>query len=172
MPARLGITCNIWRESTTQLPAVYAPPRAATPCHTVQKPHPTPKVEPSRRWDVVPPVLEINGRTATCPHRLSHVWGVTHTLARRTKLVAASNPLTQAGPHNLAELRIRSWDVVPSLSKSSRGCSNVQASRVTCATSYAHIGLPHTAHLHPQPPDSMSNHALERRKLGALTWLL
>jgi len=31
----------------------------------------------------------------TCPHRCTHVPGVIHTLARRTYLVEASNPLSQ-----------------------------------------------------------------------------
>ena len=34
------------------------------------------------------------------------------------------------------------------------------------------MGVSYTAHCHPHPPDSSANHALERRKLGALTWLL
>ena len=39
--------------------------------------------------------------------------------------------------------------------------------------SHLHICVLKTARLHPQPPDSISNnHALERRKLGALAWLL
>ena len=133
MPARLGITCNIWRESNTQLPAVYAPPRAATPCHTVQKPHPKHQKSNLRgagTW--FPPYWRSMVVTATCPHRRSHVCGVTHTLARRTKLAAASkNPLPQARHHNLVELRIRGWEVVPSLSKSSGCTANVSASPST-----------------------------------------
>ena len=126
MPKRLIIAGNMRRESTTQLLAVYHPPIPATPCHTDQNLYPAPISRTfAAGWDVVPLILEINGRYPDVLSSCITCLGVTDTLARRTKLAAASNPLTQARHHNLAELRIRGWDVDPSLSKSSGGTPNV-----------------------------------------------
>ena len=93
-------------------------------------PEPLSSTKSNIRWwcwyDVVPLILEINGRYLDVFASCITCLGVTDTLARRTKLAEAHNPLTQARHHNLAELRIRGWeDVDPSLSKSSGGPPNV-----------------------------------------------
>ena len=154
------------------MPAVYAPPRAATPCHTVQKPHPTPKVEPSRRWDVVPPVLEINGSNCdvsassiTCLGSHPHLGSPHQTRCGLQPPATSSTPKFGGVVH--AGL--------------GRGFLSIQELQVyhqrLCITkhivwSHAHIGTLRTAHRHPQPPDLIANPGLERHKLGALTWLL
>ena len=64
VPRRLGITGNMWRESTAQLPVGYQPPIPATPCHSIRTPRFNTTKSNIRGWDVVSSVREINCSTS------------------------------------------------------------------------------------------------------------
>ena len=66
---------------------------------------------------------------------MSHVKGVTHAIARVSELAEAPNPLTQKLEPNMAELPIRSWDVVPALLYISGRYPGVSASYHMCSES-------------------------------------
>jgi len=110
--------------------------------------------------------------TPTCQKRSSHVRGATHTLARRIKLAAASNPLTQARPHNLAELRIGGGTWFPLYPRASVVPPTGRHHEEHVEESPTNLPAGHSSPTPPQIPDASANHALQSRKLGALTWLL
>jgi len=79
MPKRLGITNNMWWESTTQFPAVPYPPIPATPGYLA-----TPRSNPTKLhtwgWNMVPKILEVNSSypdvsesLTTCPGSHPHL---------------------------------------------------------------------------------------------------
>ena len=73
---------------------------------------------------------------------MSHVKGVTHAIARLSELAEAPNPLTQKLEPNMAELPIRSWDVVPALLYISGRYPGVSASFISCEVSLLRDSTP------------------------------
>ena len=73
---------------------------------------------------------------------------------------------------NLAELLIRSCDVVlPVLDMNDR-YSDVAASLTTCQGTHLHLGKPHQTRCGLQPPDTSSKPTWRSCSCGAQTWLL